>query len=174
MLVTNHVLAGAIIGAVTRRPAVAFAAGLASHFVMDAIPHWGSVDRSTFLKVAVCDGLTGLGVIAAVSCAGRGPGQLALLAAMAGAAAPDLNKPGQLFFGRSPFPAGLDRFHARIQRESPDRMVHEFLAGAVLGMVAWALVRRASARARAMAQGARPAPPSPHLPVRAPALEHAG
>ena len=41
MLLTNHVLSGAVIGALARRPVPAFAAGVASHFVLDAIPHWG-------------------------------------------------------------------------------------------------------------------------------------
>ena len=41
MLLTNHVLSGALIGARARGPEQAFAAGVASHFVLDAIPHWG-------------------------------------------------------------------------------------------------------------------------------------
>ena len=61
VLLTNHVLSGALIGAVVRRPVPAFAAGVASHFVLDAVPHWGdwgSIRR--FLQVAVPDGLIGL------------------------------------------------------------------------------------------------------------------
>ena len=42
MLLTNHVLSGALIGALTRRPLPAFAAGVASHFALDAVPHWGN------------------------------------------------------------------------------------------------------------------------------------
>ena len=41
MLVTNHVLSGAVIGAAVRRPVPAFALGVASHFALDAVPHWG-------------------------------------------------------------------------------------------------------------------------------------
>ena len=42
MLVTNHVAAGAAIGVLLhRRPALAFAAGVASHVAMDCLPHWG-------------------------------------------------------------------------------------------------------------------------------------
>ena len=44
MLVTNHVLSGSVIGAVVRRPAAAFALGVASHFALDATPHWGKFD----------------------------------------------------------------------------------------------------------------------------------
>ena len=39
MLLTNHVLSGALIGARARGPGQAFVAGVASHFVLDAIPH---------------------------------------------------------------------------------------------------------------------------------------
>src|SRR5215213_10776154 len=59
VLVTNHVLAGALIGSAARGPVSAFVAGVASHFVMDVTPHWGDEDRRTFLRVAVADGLVG-------------------------------------------------------------------------------------------------------------------
>ncbi|HEX9527847.1 MAG TPA: hypothetical protein VF951_10140, partial [Streptosporangiaceae bacterium] len=71
MLLTNHVLSGALIGALARRPGPAFAAGVASHFVLDAVPHWGDWgSQRRFLRVAVPDGLISLatmGVIAAAS-----------------------------------------------------------------------------------------------------------
>ena len=35
MLLTNHVLSGALIGALARRPLTAFAAGVASHFALE-------------------------------------------------------------------------------------------------------------------------------------------
>jgi hypothetical protein len=41
VFITNHALAGAAIGLVTRRPVPAFVAGLASHLVMDVCLHWG-------------------------------------------------------------------------------------------------------------------------------------
>ena len=75
VLLTNHVLSGALIGALARRPAPAFAAGVASHFVLDALPHWGdwgSIRR--FLQVAVPDGLISLaamGTLAALAPAER-------------------------------------------------------------------------------------------------------
>src|SRR5580692_4714711 len=105
VLLTNHVLSGALIGALARRPLPAFAAGVASHFVLDAMPHWGRWDsRSQFLHVAVPDGLISLaamGAFAAVSPPDRRP---AVLAGMAGAALPDLDKPTRLWFGWSPWP----------------------------------------------------------------------
>jgi hypothetical protein len=46
MLVTNHVLSGAVIGAASRRrPAAAFAVGVLSHFALDAAPHWGAWEQ---------------------------------------------------------------------------------------------------------------------------------
>ena len=83
MLLTNHVVSGALIGALARRPRSAFAAGVASHFVLDAVPHWGDWGSPhVFLRVAVTDGLVSLavaGAFAAVSppdrrLAGRGTG----------------------------------------------------------------------------------------------------
>jgi hypothetical protein len=142
MLLTNHVLSGALIGALARRPAPAFAAGVASHFVLDAVPHWGDwASIRHFLRVAVPDGLVSLaamGAIAALSPAERRP---AVVAGMAGAALPDIDKPAKLFFGRSPFPAAVDRFHARIQREEAGRAHLELLAAGALAVTAFAALR---------------------------------
>ncbi len=110
MLVTNHVLSGAVIGAATRRILPAFLLGIASHFALDAVPHWG--DRSmTLMQVAVPDGLAGLAVMGAMTAVAPRGSRAAVLAGMAGAALPDLNKPAVVFFGRSPFPRAVDRLH---------------------------------------------------------------
>jgi len=42
MTATNHALTGTVIGLVTGEPLIALPAALASHFVCDAIPHFGS------------------------------------------------------------------------------------------------------------------------------------
>jgi hypothetical protein len=143
VLLTNHVLSGALIGALARRPAPAFAAGVASHFVLDAVPHWGEWgSKRRFLRTAVPDGLVSLaamGAIAALSPAGRRP---AVVAGMAGAALPDIEKPTTLFFGWSPFPAAVDRFHRRIQREAPGRAHLELLAAGALAVAALTALRR--------------------------------
>ena len=147
MLLTNHVLSGALIGALARRPLPAFAAGVASHFVLDAVPHWGdwgSLRR--FLRVAVADGLVSLAVAGALAAASPSERRLAVLAGMAGAALPDLDKPGRLFFGRSPFPAAVDRFHGRIQREAWHRGYVEILAAAALTPAALTVLRRPGTR----------------------------
>ena len=131
MLVTNHVLSGALIGSLSRRPAVAFAAGVASHFVLDAVPHWGEwASRSHFLRVAVADGLTGLAVIGLFTAVTPPSRRLAVVAGMAGAALPDIDKPSRLWFGRSPFPPAVDWFHDAIQNEAPGRFPRELAAAA--------------------------------------------
>ena len=131
MLVTNHVLSGAIIGAAARSPWIAFPVGFASHLVLDAIPHWGRFDsHDHFMRVAVADGLTGLAVMGAATAATPAADRAAVFAGMAGAAFPDLNKPSNIFFGHSFVPRRFDEFHGRIQDEAPDRFrSHELVAG---------------------------------------------
>jgi len=41
MTITNHVLAGAIIGLTVSNPVAAIVLAFASHFVLDALPHFG-------------------------------------------------------------------------------------------------------------------------------------
>jgi hypothetical protein len=146
VLVTNHVLSGALIGAAVRKPLPAFAVGVASHFVLDAVPHWGDWgDRQRFLRIAVADGLAGLAAIGVVAAATPPERRLAVLAGMAGAAVPDLDKPSMLWFGRSPWPGSVDRFHSAIQDEAPDRFGRELTVMAAFA--ASLLVVRANRRA---------------------------
>ncbi|MGH9000767.1 MAG: hypothetical protein ACRDY7_15415 [Acidimicrobiia bacterium] len=150
MLITNHVLSGALVGtALRRRPALAFVAGVASHVAMDCLPHWGlhGVPQSDerFLRVARRDGTAGLAAMTA--CALAAPARLrpALLAAMAGATVLDVDKPAKHFFGWNPVPERLQGFHERIQREAPHRLRGEVLAGAALmALAAAALSSRRS------------------------------
>ena len=142
MLVTNHVLSGAVIGAVSPGPVSAFAAGVVSHFALDTVPHWGDVEFDEMVPIGVRDGLIGLAAMGLVHLSTPPAARLRVLAGMSGAAFPDLDKPSQLFFGRSPFPASWDDFHVRIQRESRDRMPQEFVVGGVLLAAALVVVRR--------------------------------
>jgi hypothetical protein len=142
MLVTNHVLSGAVIGAAVRNPWLAFPLGFASHLALDATPHWGKFgNHDFFMRVAKADGLTGLAVMGLATAAAE-PGQrVSVLAGMTGAALPDLNKPGKIYLGHSPFPKRFDDFHGRIQDEAPDRFrSHELVAGAVFAAGFAALV----------------------------------
>lgn len=51
MTATNHALTGAVIGLVVGQPLVAVPAAIASHFVCDAIPHFGrSLPNNGYLK----------------------------------------------------------------------------------------------------------------------------
>jgi hypothetical protein len=143
MLLTNHVLSGAVIGALARRPESAFAAGIASHFVLDAIPHWGDWEsKRRFVHVATRDGLTSLAVMGVLTVAAPADRRLAVLAGMAGAALPDADKPIRLWFGWSPWPRAVDRFHSGIQRESRRRAYVEVLAGSVLAAAALIAIGR--------------------------------
>jgi hypothetical protein len=138
MLVTNHVLSGAVIGAVSRRVLPAFALGVLSHFALDAVPHWGKFEpHLDFMQVAVPDGLAGLAVMGAMTAIA--PREA--LAGMMGAALPDLDKPSKVFFGFSPFPRAVDRFHMRIQDEAPHRFPREAVTGAVMAATAVGLLR---------------------------------
>lgn len=142
MLVTNHVLSGAFVGRAAPGVLSAFGWGVVSHFALDAVPHWGD-DRpiAELMHVAVPDGLLGLATMAAVT-AGTEPGsRVRVLAGMAGAAFPDLDKPAVRFFGRSPFPAAWDRFHGAIQREATSRMPQEVAVG-LAQVLALVLLRR--------------------------------
>jgi hypothetical protein len=150
MLLTNHVLSGALIGAVVRRPVPAFVLGVASHFALDTVPHWGPFrGRRELLRVAVPDGLTALAAMTALAAAARPDRRLPMTAAMFGAALPDADKPAQLLFGRSPWPAVVGEFHGRIQDESPGRFPLEAATAGVFAVAAAALVaggRQASSK----------------------------
>jgi len=140
VLVTNHVLAGALVGIACPGPVSAFAAGVASHAALDVVPHWGDRPIEEVMPIAVADGLTGLTAIAVVWWRTPAQHRLRVLAGMAGASLPDLDKPGQVLLGASPFPAAVDALHARIQtRESAARMPQEIVVGlgaaTVLGLV---------------------------------------
>ena len=142
MLITNHIVAGAVIGAVVRRPARAFGLGVASHVVMDALPHWGHPEYSVFIKVAVVDGLFGLATMATLAGAAGPERRAAVVAGMLGACLPDADKPSTLFLGRSPFPEWVDELHKRIQNEAHERMPFEAFGGFVGALAVRALLRR--------------------------------
>ena len=144
MLVTNHVLAGALLGYAVPNPVASFAVGVLSHLALDAVPHWGDLRPiRQLLHIAVPDGLVGataMVTIAATTDRGR---RTRVITAMAGSALLDLDKPTQLFFGFSPFPRTVDDVHARVQREAPHRMPQEVLVGVVAAAAVAALTWRA-------------------------------
>jgi hypothetical protein len=151
MFVTNHALSGVLIGRLLRRrPAAAFVAGVASHLVLDAIPHWGCSLKQPggperFLAAAKRDGLLGLTTMATAAFSADPATRTAVVAAMSGAVLLDLDKPLLHFFGKNPFPDVVQRIHMRIQNESPKGLRNEMgfgFAFAAMDAVAIVIGRR--------------------------------
>ena len=142
MFVTNHVLAGALIGRVmARHPVGAFAVGVVSHFAMDACPHYGdddlTLDSPEFIRAARCDGCAGLAAMAVAAGISPKPARRAVVAGMLGGAIVDSDKPFEYFFGWNPWPDWWNRFHKRIQNQEPDRLRHELILGGLLAALVW-------------------------------------
>ncbi|MGA2838279.1 MAG: hypothetical protein ABSF84_16965 [Acidimicrobiales bacterium] len=153
MFVTNHVLSGVLIGQIVAdRPVAAFAAGVASHLVLDAMPHWGCDNLTPdgyrrFIAAAQVDGVLGLGVVGLATVVSGRRSRAATLAAMAGAALLDLDKPAMYFLRIEPFPEFVNRLHRRIQNESEEGLRNEFAFGVLVAAVdAAAIALRRGAR----------------------------
>lgn len=125
MLITNHVLVGALVGTLAPSSSKAYALGVVSHFVCDAIPHYGGIKPEEFLPLAVKDGLRGLALLGLITRFTPATRRRRVVAGMLGACTPDINKPSALVFGRSPFPEVVERFHRGIQIERLDRLKFE-------------------------------------------------
>ncbi len=163
MFVTNHVLSGVVIGRLLeRRPVTAFVVGLASHLALDMVPHWGcemrSVEgRALFLRYAQRDGLVSLATAAGAIAAVDRRVRPATVAAIAGAALLDADKPVIHFFGRNPFPRFVRRIHARAQNESPRGLPKEFAFGVSCAAVDVIITTRGRRRHRGTRFPASPA-----------------
>lgn len=145
MFVTNHVLAGAVLGLVVRRPAAVFPVAVASHLAMDRVPHWGlrssrEFDPAAFFRVAVRDGLVGLAAMAAATALAPPPMRGAVVAGMLGAALLDVDKPAELL-GWHPVPAGVQRLHVAVQREDERHLGREVATGVGLALAVLAASR---------------------------------
>jgi hypothetical protein len=138
VLATVHVLAGAAIGRVVRRPGAAFALGVASHFVLDMLPHWGTPlvtaeQQRTFMRVAVGDGLALTAAFAALAATGS---PAAELAGAFGGLLPDLDKPAAKVGVRQLWPDPIHHVHVGIQwGERPHRWPVDGTAAATLTAV---------------------------------------
>jgi MYXO-CTERM domain-containing protein len=146
MFVTNHVLAGAVLGLVVRRPAAVFPVAVVSHLAMDRVPHWGlrstrEFDPAAFLRVAVRDGLVGLATMAAATAVTPAPLRRAVVAGMLGAALLDVDKPAELV-GWHPVPAAVQRLHVAVQREDEAHLGREVAVGAGLALAVLAGAHR--------------------------------
>jgi hypothetical protein len=135
VFVTNHALSGVLIGrSLERRPVAAFVAGVGSHLLLDAIPHWNcdtNVEGGPehFLRIAKRDGVLGLATMAAAALAVDRRARSATVAAMVGAVVLDLDKPIKHFLGVNPFPMAVRRIHSWAQNESPSGMPNEIAFG---------------------------------------------
>ncbi|MGH8892594.1 MAG: hypothetical protein ACRDWY_04705 [Actinomycetes bacterium] len=143
MLITNHVLSGAVVGALAPDSVSALARGFVSHFALDALPHFG-LDDEHLMKVAVPDGLVGLAAIYGVARATPRDRLLPVMCGVFGACLPDMDKPGRQFLGKSPFPRWFDRVHSAIQPEASHRMPIELATAAVCTAALAVLLRRRS------------------------------
>jgi hypothetical protein len=137
MFVTNHTLQGALVGRCVKSPGAAFAVGFITHFLADAVPHYGNPNatREGYYQLAKRDGLTGLATAAAVVAAAPAGRKISTIAGVAGACFPDLNKPSDFWFGKSFFPTAVDEFHVKIQTEHPKYANIEVVAAVVAGAV---------------------------------------
>jgi len=151
VFVTNHALSGALIGrALKGRPATAFVVGVASHLVLDMVPHWGCDFHrpggpEAFYAAAKKDGLLGLATMAAGAWGVEPAARSATVAGMVGAVLLDLDKPFLHFFDVTPFPRAVQNFHKRIQNESTEGMPNELRFGggfALANVVTTLLARR--------------------------------
>ena len=137
MFITNHVLAGALIGHALP-PVPAALAGFGSHLAMDNLPHYGE-NGPLHIPTARMDGLLGLTGIAIAAALARPERRISVLAGIFGACLPDTDKLGEHFVGSSPWPARFDQFHKWLQRESPDRLPIEVAAAAAMLLALWHL-----------------------------------
>jgi hypothetical protein len=131
MFVTNHVLTGVSIGqGLQRRPGLAFVAGLGSHLLLDATPHWGCDPsapdaQERFIRAAKRDGLLGVATTLIGIAISSERSRASTIAAICGAVLLDLDKPLMYFFGWNPFPGAVRRIHSRVQNETPQGMPNE-------------------------------------------------
>ncbi len=96
MTATNHALTGAFIGLIVGQPLIALPAALASHFVCDALPHFGrNMPEKALLKSAwfrhylILEFVVCVAIVAALAVFQPQHWQLAVICAFA-AASPDL------------------------------------------------------------------------------------
>ena len=120
MTATNHVLSGAIIGMTISSPIVAIPLALMSHFVLDALPHYGNKNHTgrLFLAVLIADAATAGIFLLSLIIQQPASWQLAVFCGIT-AASPDLMwMPGWIREMRGQprlRPGPIRRFHKNIQ-----------------------------------------------------------
>ena len=155
MLTVNHVVAGAIIGRLSKNhPLLGFTAGFASHLLLDSLPHWGlEASRPNreeyFLSIAKKDGLSALALMGVFTL--LSDNKVTSLCAMTGAVLPDIDHPLSYFTGKSISPKAFAKLHVGVQRgkEKESRLPQEILTSSLGAAVVLASLWRKRAATRA-------------------------
>lgn len=152
MTITNHILAGSIIGLVVPNPVLAVVLAFASHFVMDALPHFGYPGKAGYVIfkyrltqiVAVATFITSLAVIILLGSTGN---WFALLTGLIAASPDAVGFYNYLKYERKQLPPTklLQVFHVRFHRwiqwcEQPWGVVAEIFVSSMLLYVLWPLL----------------------------------
>lgn len=133
MTATNHVIAGALIGATLNNPFAAVLVAVGSHFIFDSLPHFGGfAQTSRAFKVALMADMSLAFSMLILMYALLYPGSEIVILAAVAAASPDLMwMPGWLgeLRGKPSASSGkIASFHKRIQwAESRGGWVYELL-----------------------------------------------
>jgi hypothetical protein len=121
---TNHVLTGAVIALVIKQPAAALPLAVASHFVLDSLPHFGNHPKvphtsTAFLYILASDAGMAAAVLLTLFVVLPGHGLLAIACGIL-AASPDLmwfpNFVREVTGRKLKKPDPITRWHKRIQR----------------------------------------------------------
>jgi hypothetical protein len=148
MTITNHLLVGAIIGLTVSNPVVAIVLAFASHFAMDALPHFGYPGQKGYTEVLkyrlshlviVGTFITSLAVVAILAITGH---PFALLTGLVAASPDAIGLYNYLKYDKKNIPArGFIKhfqvnFHRKIQRyERPWGLYIEIAATIILGLI---------------------------------------
>jgi hypothetical protein len=138
VIATAHAAAGAAAAARARTPAQGFVAGLASHYLLDRVPHCDYELSSRGGRLLLGADLTGAVVVARRLDAWRGP----RAAGVVGGLLPDV----LMVVGRRRRRSRLLRLHARAHRANHARRRWPFLAEAGVQAAVIALSLRALSR----------------------------
>jgi len=135
MLISNHVLSGAVIGSLCQNAPEAFVAGLVSHFLLDSIPHWNAGAQEKYIAIAKTDGTFGLVAVATILAVTPKKRRRRVLAGMLGSCLPDIDKPSEYFFGKNPVPKKIQKIHGQIQIEHNNLFFVEVCAAVVFSTI---------------------------------------
>lgn len=124
MQAVNHVVFGSLIAVTINQPLIAIPAALASHFIMDALPHYGEDPRaprgSKYYLIRILADATASTLVVLYFISLHPPNVGLLITCAIVAVLPDFLWPLALFIKRSGPLWAFFKFHKLIQRESPN------------------------------------------------------